>query len=79
MVEEVLELVHLGLGGDAMKGDGEVGAAAGPVRGKVQRVLPVSARQDRSTKRIKEGYRTYRLCTRTAYGIFLICVNKLTK
>ncbi len=54
MVEEVLELVHLGLGGDAMKGDGEVGAAAGPVRGEVQRVLPVSIRQDKSPKRIQE-------------------------
>jgi hypothetical protein len=54
VVEEVLELVHLGLGGDAMKGDGEVGAAAGPVRGEVQRVLPVSIRQDKSPKRIQE-------------------------
>ncbi len=61
MVEEVLELVHLGLGGDAMEGDGEVGAAAGPVRGEVQRVLPVSARQDKSPKRIKQGYSTGRL------------------
>jgi hypothetical protein len=48
VVEEVLELVHLGLGGDAMEGDGKVGAAAGPVRGEVQRVLPISARQDKS-------------------------------
>jgi hypothetical protein len=61
VVEEVLELVHLGLGGDAMEGDGKVGAAAGPVRGEVQRVLPVSVRQDRSPKKIKEGYMIGRL------------------
>jgi hypothetical protein len=55
VVEEVLELVHFGLGGDAVEGDGKVGAAARPVRGEVQRVLPVSVRQDKSPKRTKEG------------------------
>jgi hypothetical protein len=68
MVEEVLELVHLGLGGDAMEGDGKVGAAAGPVRGEVQRVLPISVRVHnnlRGTVKVVSDL----LC-------FLICFNK---
>jgi hypothetical protein len=31
MVEKILQLVHLGFGGDAVECDGKVGAAAGTV------------------------------------------------
>ena len=41
-VEEVLELVHLGVGEDPVEGDGVAGAALGPVRGEVEGVAPVA-------------------------------------
>ena len=45
MVEEILQLVQLRLGHDAVEGDGEVGTAARPVMGEVKRVLPVPKTQ----------------------------------
>ncbi len=41
VVEEVLQLVHLGVGKDAVEGDGTAGAAVRAVRGEVQGVSPV--------------------------------------
>ena len=42
VVEEVLQLVHLGQGHQAVEGDRVVGAALGPVRGEVEGVAPVA-------------------------------------
>ena len=53
VVEEELQLVHLGGGEDALEGDCLGAAALRSIRGKVERVFPVALKEGHSSREKK--------------------------